>query len=116
MDVYLLVPVYGALSVAMGLWSRKRGHGFSLGFWYSFLLTPAIGFLTIALAAKVVYVETAMGLKRSCPHCFGLTSAKVLFCDVCGRHLFRQTVKQYVQLAELFVGLVLTVLLVRSIM
>ncbi|OGU25580.1 MAG: hypothetical protein A2X66_07160 [Ignavibacteria bacterium GWA2_54_16] len=115
MDAMMLFLVYVSLAVVLALWSRKRGHGFWLGFWYSVVLTPAIGLLTIALTQQVVFVDTGNGIKRSCPHCFNLTAPNVTFCDSCGRHIARQTVKQFLQLAELFVGLVMTVLLVRVV-
>jgi hypothetical protein len=115
MDTMTLFLVYVSLAVVLALWSRKKGHGFWLGFWYSVVLTPAIGLLTIALSQQVVFVDTGNGVKRSCPYCFNLTKPNVTFCESCGRHIGRQTVKQFLQLAELFVGLVMTVLLVRSV-
>jgi hypothetical protein len=115
MNTLTLFLVYVSLSVFLALWNKRKGHGFWLGFWYSVVLTPAIGFLTIALSQQVIFVNTGNGIKRSCPHCYNLTTANVTFCDVCGRHIVRQTVKQFLQLAELFVGLVVTVLLVRSV-
>ena len=115
MDTITLFLVYLSLAVVLALWSRKRGHGFWLGFWYSVALTPAVGLLTIALTQQVVFVNTGNGIKRSCPHCFNLTAPNVTFCDFCGRHIARQTIKQFLQIAELFAGLVMTVLLVRSV-
>ena len=116
MDIVTLFFVYATSAVVLALWNRRKGHGFWLGFWYSIVLTPAIGLLTIALTQQVVVVETGNVRRRSCPHCFNLTAANVTFCEICGKHITRQTVKQYLQMAELFVGLVATVLLVRSIM
>ncbi len=116
MSTVTLLFVYATSSVVLALWNRKKGHGFWLGFWYSIILTPAIGLLTIALAQQVVVVDTGNVRRRSCPHCYNLTAANVTFCEICGRHIARQTAKQYLQMAELFVGLVVTVLLVRSIM
>lgn len=116
MNLILLFFVYSTSAVVLALWNRKKGHGFWLGFWYSIVLTPAIGFLTIALAQQVVVVNTGNVSRRSCPHCYSLTAANVTFCDICGKHITRQTAKQYLQMAELFVGLVVTVLVVRSIM
>jgi hypothetical protein len=115
MNTVTLFFVYASSSVVLALWNRRKGHGFWLGFWYSIVLTPAIGFLTIALAQQVVVVDTGNVRRRSCPHCYSLTAANVTFCEICGRHIVRQTVKQYLQMAELFVGLVATILLVRSI-
>ena len=116
MNTVTLFFVYATSAVVLALWNRRKGHGFWLGFWYSIVLTPAIGALTIALAQQVVVVDTGNVRRRSCPHCFNLTAANVTFCEFCGKHITRQTVKQYLQMAELFVGLVVTVLLVRSIM
>jgi hypothetical protein len=116
MNPIMLFFVYATSAVVLALWNRRKGHGFWLGFWYSIVLTPAIGLLTIALAQQVVVVETGNVRRRSCPHCYSLTAANVTFCEICGKHMVRQTVKQYLQMAELFVGLVVTVLLVRSIM
>jgi hypothetical protein len=116
MNPVTLFFVYAISAVVLALWNRRKGHGFWLGFWYSIVLTPAIGLLTIALAQQVVVVETGNVRRRSCPHCYSLTAANVTFCEICGKHMVRQTVKQYLQMAELFVGLVVTVLLVRSIM
>jgi len=116
MNIVTLFFVYATSAVVLALWNRKKGHGFWLGFWYSIVLTPAIGLLTIALAQQVIVVETGNVRRRSCPHCYNLTAANVTFCEICGKHITRQTVKQYLQMAELFVGLVVTVLVVRSIM
>ena len=115
MNTLILFLVYVSLAAVLALWSRSKGHGFWLGFWYSVVLTPAIGLLTIALSQQVVTVHTGRGMKRSCPHCFNLTAPTATFCEICGRHIARHTVKQFLQLAELFVGLVMTVLIVRSI-
>ncbi len=116
MNTLTMFLLYVASALVLALWNRKKGHGFWLGFWYSVILTPAIGFLTIALAQRVVVVDIGLGRKRSCPHCYCLTAANITFCEVCGKHVGRQTIKQYLQMAELFVGLVLTILVVRSIM
>lgn len=107
------VIVYVTASVGLALWNKKKGHGFWLGLIYSLLLTPAIGLLTIALAEQVIVVNTGSGRKRSCPHCFGLTAETRTYCELCGKHIGRQTAKQFLQMAELFIGLVITVLLVR---
>jgi hypothetical protein len=109
----LILCIYVASAALLALWSKKKGHGFWLGFWYSIVLTPAIGFLTIALAQRVVVVNSGRVRRRSCPHCYNLTAVSVAFCQVCGKHVANQTAKQYLQMAELFVGLALTVLLVR---
>ena len=116
MSTMTLLLLYMSTAIVLALWNRKKGHGFWLGFWYSVILTPAIGLLTIALAQQVVVMNSGSGQKRSCPHCFSLTAANVTFCDVCGKHVARHTIKQYLQMAELFVGLVVTVLLVRSVL
>lgn len=116
MDTFTLFLVYVTVAVVLALWSRRKGNGFWLGFWYSIVLTPAIGFLTIALSQQVVYAQYGTGTKRSCPHCFNMTSVNLSFCEVCGKHIAQQTAKQFLQLAQLFVGLVMTVLLVRSVM
>ena len=116
MNTFSLFSVYIATALILALWNRKKGHGFWLGFWYSVVLTPAIGLLTIALAQQVVVVETGNVRRRSCPHCYSMTASNMTFCEVCGKHIVRQTTKQYLQMAELFVGLVVTVLIVRSIM
>ena len=116
MSTFSMVCVYVVTSLILALWNRRKGNGFWLGFWYSLVLTPAIGLLTIALAQQVVVVETGNVRKRSCPHCYSLTASNITFCEVCGKHIVRQTLKQYLQMAELFVGLVVTVLVVRSIM
>ncbi len=116
MNIVMLFFVYSISAVVLALWNRKKGHGFWLGFWYSIVLTPAIGFVTIAVAQQVVVVDTGNVRRRSCPHCYNLTAINVTFCESCGKHIKRQTAKQYLQMAELFVGLVVTVLLVRSIM
>jgi len=111
----LILCIYIASAALLALWNKKKGHGFWLGFWYSFVLTPAIGFLTIAIAQQVVVVDSGNVRRRSCPHCYNLTAANVTFCEVCGKHVAHQTAKQYLQMAELFVGLAVTVLLVSSV-
>jgi hypothetical protein len=116
MSTIELFFVYTTSAVVLALWNRKKGHGFWLGFWYSVVLTPAIGLLTIALAQRVVVVDSGNVRRRSCPHCYNLTAANISFCEVCGKHVVRQETKQYLQMAELFVGLVVTILIVRSIM
>lgn len=116
MTIIIVCVLYAASAVALARWNRKKGHGFWLGFWYSILLTPAIGLLTIALAQQVVVVDIGNVRRRSCPHCFSLTAANVAFCEICGKHIAHYTVKQYLQMAELFAGLVAVVLLARSIM
>jgi ribosomal protein L32 len=116
MSTFLLVVIYGALSVALALWNRQKGHGFLLGLLYSIFLTPVLGFLTIAVTEDVVFLKTGNGVKRSCPRCFALTPANISFCEECGAHIQRHTVKNYLQLAELFVGLVATVVIVRFLM
>ncbi len=108
--------LYVISAVLLALWNKRKGHGFWLGFWYSIVLTPAIGFMTIALAERVVVVQLGNVRRRSCPHCYCLTATNITYCEVCGRHVGHQTTKQYLQMAELFVGLVATILLVRSIM
>ena len=108
-----IIVVYLTTSLGLALWNKKKGHGFWLGLIYCLLLTPVIGFLTIALAQRVIVVNTGNGRKRSCPHCFGLTAETLSFCELCGKHIGRQTAKQFLQMAELFIGLVITVLLVK---
>jgi len=112
MNTLGLFIIYITSAVVLAFWNKKKGHGFWLGFWYSFVLTPAIGFLTIAIAQQVVVVDSGNVRRRSCPHCYNLTAANVTFCEVCGKHVAHQTAKQYLQMAELFVGLAVTVLLV----
>jgi len=109
----VFIIVYVIAAFLLGLWNKQKGHGFWFGFFYSMFLTPAIGVLTIALAQRVIVVDTGSGRKRSCPHCFGLTAETKAFCELCGKNIKRQTAKQYLQMAELFVGLIITVLLVR---
>jgi hypothetical protein len=113
MSTDAIVVAYVTAALVLALWNKQKGHGFWLGLIYSLLLTPVIGLLTIALAQKVTIVVTRNGRRRSCPHCFSLTSENVSFCEMCGKHIGRQTAKQFIQMAELFVGLVLTVLLVK---
>jgi len=108
-----IIILYFVLSLGLALWNKQKGHGFWLGLFYCLFLTPAIGLLTIALAQRVIVVDTGNGRKRSCPHCFGLTAETKSFCELCGKHIGRQTAKQFLQMAELFIGLVITVLLVR---
>jgi hypothetical protein len=112
-DTPAVIIGYLVTSIGLGFWNKRKGNGFLLGLLYSLFLTPAIGLLTIALAQKVIVVNTGNGRKRSCPHCFGLTAENVSFCELCGKHIKRQTAKQFLQMAELFIGLVITVLLVR---
>ncbi len=116
MSIVEVFFVYAVSAVVLALWNMRKGHGFWLGFWYSVILTPAVGLLTIALAQPVVEVHSGNVRRRSCPHCYNLTPTNVSFCEVCGKHVVRQTAKQYLQMAELFVGLVVTILIVRSIM
>lgn len=116
MSIIELFFVYTSSAVVLALWNKRKGHGFWLGFWYSMVLTPAIGILTIALAQRVVEIDLGNVRRRSCPHCFNLTAANISFCEFCGKNVVRQTTKQYLQMAELFVGLVVTILIVRSIM
>ena len=108
-----IIILYVTSSFGLAFWNKKKGHGFWLGLFYCLFLTPAIGLLTIALAQRVIVVDTGNGRKRSCPHCFGLTAETMTFCELCGKHIGRQTAKQFLQMAELFIGLVITVLLVR---
>jgi hypothetical protein len=115
MDTLVVLIVYIVSAVVLALWNKKKGHGFWLGFWYSFVLTPAIGLLTIAIAQQVVVVDSGIVRRRSCPHCYNLTAENVTFCEVCGKHVAHQTAKQYLQIAELFVGLAVTVLLVSTL-
>ena len=112
----LVLCIYVASAALLALWNKKKGHGFWLGFWYSIALTPVIGFLTIAIAQKVVVLDSCNVKRRSCPHCYNLTAASVAFCQVCGKHMANQTAKQYLQMAEFFVGLAVTVLLVRLLL
>jgi hypothetical protein len=112
----MYVAAYGVLSILVGFWSWRRGHGFWLGLCFSLLLTPVLGSLMIVLAPTVVLVETARGTKRSCPHCYGLTRVEGQFCDLCGRSIARETVTGFLRLGELFVGLVVTVLVVHLLM
>jgi hypothetical protein len=107
------IIIYLVSSLGLAFWNKKKGHGFWFGLVYCLFLTPVIGLLTIALAQQVVIVDTGNGRKRSCPHCFGLTAETKTFCELCGKHIGRQTAKQFLQMAELFVGLILTVLLVK---
>jgi hypothetical protein len=116
MSTVLLVAAYVALSVVLALWNRRKGHGFWLGLLYSIFLTPILGFVAIAVTEEVIFLRTGSGVKRSCPRCFALTPENVSFCEECGAHIQRQTVKNYLQLAELFIGLVATVVLVRALM
>lgn len=116
MGTFLLVVGYLALSVALAYWNKQKGHGFLLGLLYSIFLTPVLGFLTIAITEHVVFLRTGTGVKRSCPRCFALTPENVSFCEECGAHIQRHTLKNYLQLAELFIGLVATVVIVRLFM
>ena len=116
MDMTNLAAAYGVLSAGLGLWNRHKGHGFWLGFFFSLLLTPVIGFLTVALSPPMVVVATASGRKRSCPHCFELTSMERQFCDSCGRNIRRETLTGFLRLGELFIGLVATIIVVRLLM
>ncbi len=116
MSVTALVVIYIAAAVGLAYWNRAKGHGFLLGLLYSLLLTPVIGALTIAITDEVVFVKTGTGVKRSCPRCFALTPENVSFCEACGTHIGRQTIKNYLHVAELFIGLVATVVIVRMLM
>lgn len=113
MDVTNVAAAYGVLSAGLGLWNRHKGHGFWLGFFFSLLLTPVIGFLAVALSPPMVVVATASGRKRSCPHCFELTGMERQFCDSCGRNIRRETLTGFLRLGELFIGLVATIIVVR---
>ncbi len=116
MSITTLVVIYVTASLCLALWNRSKGQGFWLGFLYSLFLTPVLGALAIGLAEHVVIVKMGTGVKRACPRCFALTAANVSFCEECGAHIFRQTVKNYLQLAELAAGLVATVMVVRMLM
>jgi len=116
MDVTNVAAAYGVLCAGLGFWNRHKGHGFWLGFFFSLLLTPVIGFLTVALSPAMVVVATASGRKRSCPHCFELTRFEGQFCDSCGRNIRRETLTGFLRLGELFIGLVATIIVVRLLM
>jgi len=116
MSTAILAVMYVALSLVLALWNRRKGHGFWLGFFYSIFLTPVLGFVTIAITEDVVFLRTGNGVKRSCPRCYALTTENTSFCEECGAHIQRQTVKNYLQLAELFIGLVATAVMVRFLM
>lgn len=116
MDTLTLIGIYILLCLALGGWNKQKGHGFWLGFLYSIFLTPVVGSLTIGLSPAVTLVQTAQGTKRSCPHCFELTPLNLVFCESCGRHMTRQTVKDYLRLGELLVGLIMTIVVVRILM
>ncbi|MBI3587246.1 MAG: hypothetical protein HY088_08975 [Ignavibacteriales bacterium] len=116
MDLYFLGSSYVGASAILGLWNKWKGHGFLLGFFYSLLLTPFIGVLTIALSQKVIMVQTARGVMRTCPHCFSLTSVASPFCGQCGRHIHNQTIKDFLHLGELFVALIATIIVARMLM
>lgn len=116
MNLYILGSWYVGVSVILGLWNRWKGHGFLLGFFYSLLLTPLIGALTIAFSQKVKMVQTARGTMKTCPHCFSLTSVASPFCGQCGRHIRNQTIKDFLHLGELFVALIATILVARMLM
>jgi hypothetical protein len=116
MSTPTLVVIYITASVALAYWNKAKGNGFLLGFLYCLFLTPLIGAVAIAVAEEVVIMKTGTGVKRSCPRCFALTPANISFCEECGAHIVRQTVKQYLQLAELAVGLIATVVIIRMLM
>lgn len=113
---FTLVVAYVALSLVIGWWNKWKGHGFLLGFMFSVLLTPILGLLSVALTSPVKFVQTATGLKRTCPRCFDLTAVHSHFCDSCGRDVKQQTVKDFLHLGELFVGLAFTVIIIRMLM
>lgn len=116
MSATYVVAAYGVSSILLGLWNWHRGHGFWLGFSFSLLLTPALGFLTVALTPPVVLVDTARGKKRSCPHCFELTRIDGPFCELCGKNINRETLTGFLRLGELFVGLVATIFAVHLLL
>ncbi|MBI3579004.1 MAG: hypothetical protein HY089_06295 [Ignavibacteriales bacterium] len=116
MDLYMVGSSYVGLSAILGLWNKWKGHGFMLGFFYSLLLTPLIGALTISFSQKVLMVQTARGVMRTCAHCFSLTSVTSPFCAQCGRHIRQQTIKDFLHLGELFVALIATVIIARMLM
>ncbi len=113
MSIITAVVIYVAASVGLAYWNKSKGHGFTLGLLYSLLLTPVLGAIAIAMTERVVIVQTGTGVKRSCPRCFALTAKNLAFCEACGAHIGHQTVKNYLHLAELFAGLVATVVLIR---
>jgi len=113
MSIITLVVIYVVASVGLAYWNKSKGHGFTLGLLYSLLLTPVLGAIAIAMTERVVIVQTGTGVKRSCPRCFALTAENVSFCEACGAHIGRQTIKNYLHLAELFAGLIVTVVLIR---
>lgn len=116
MDLYVVGSSYVGVSAILGLWNRWKGHGFMLGFFYSLLLTPLVGALTISFSQKVLMVQTARGMMRTCAHCFSLTSVTSPFCGQCGRHIRQQTIKDFLHLGELFVALIATIIIAKMLM
>jgi len=114
-DTITLFLVYISLAVVLALWSRKRGHGFWLGFWYSGRVdarcraahdrSHSAGRIRQHGERDQAILSTL--LQPDGAECNVLRFLRTAHCS--------STIKQFLQIAELFAGLVMTVLLVRSV-
>lgn len=79
------------LSVLAGRYAKSKGYGFATTFIASLLLSPVLGFLSVAVRsprADVVESQAiASGEVKKCGSCAELVKAEAIKCRFCGEAL-----------------------------
>jgi hypothetical protein len=87
----MIVILWIALSIGVGMWAGGRGRGPVVWTLISLALSPLLGFILVALIGKDEKKAEAVAIEggdvRKCPMCAELVKREAIKCKHCGAEL-----------------------------
>ncbi|MBI3484771.1 MAG: hypothetical protein HY012_06420 [Acidobacteria bacterium] len=83
MDAMIVFAVWLVLAVLVGAWAKQKGLRPMLYFFWSLLLSPAIGFLLVAIARPNWEKAGELAGKKKCPRCAEWVQREAQVCHFC---------------------------------